>query len=176
MDYSLPGSSVHGISQARIREWSYYFLFQGIFPTQGSDSHLLYWQVSSLPLAAPGKPQIPHTCVNIWYLFFSFWLTSLCVTDSRSIYISGNDPVQMTHISFLFMAEYWVIFHCGLPRWLSSKESACQCRSHGFDLWVGKISWRRKWQPTAVFLPGKSHRQRSLAGYSPWGCKESDRT
>ena len=42
--------------------------------------------------------------------------------------------------------------------------------------WVGKIPWRRKWQPTAVFLPGKSHGQRSLAGYSPWGSKESDTT
>ena len=41
---------------------------------------------------------------------------------------------------------------------------------------VGKIPWRRAWQPTPVFLPGKSHRQRSLAGYSPWGCKESDMT
>ena len=37
-----------------------------------------------------------------------------------------------------------------------------------FDPWVGKISWRRKWQPTPVFLPGKSQVQRSLAGYSPW--------
>ena len=44
----------------------------------------------------------------------------------------------------------------------------------GFSPWVEKISWRRKWQPTQVFLPGKSHGQRSLVGYSPWGCKESD--
>ena len=42
--------------------------------------------------------------------------------------------------------------------------------------WVGKISWRRKWQPIPVLLPGKSHGQRSLVGYSPWGCKESDMT
>ena len=63
-----------------------------------------------------------------------------------------------------------------LPRWLSGKESACQCRRHkrcGFDPWVGKIPWRRKWQPTLVFWPGKSHEQRSLAGYSPWGCKRA---
>ena len=48
------------------------------------------------------------------------------------------------------------------------------------ETWVrslfGKISWRRKWQPTPVFLPGKSHGQKSLAGYSPWGHKESDMT
>ena len=41
----------------------------------------------------------------------------------------------------------------------------------GFDSWVGKIPWRRKWQPPPVFLPGKSRGQRSLVGYSPWGCK-----
>ena len=45
-----------------------------------------------------------------------------------------------------------------------------------FDPWVGKIPWRRKWQPTPVLLPGESHGQRSLVGYSPWGRKESDRT
>ena len=41
----------------------------------------------------------------------------------------------------------------------------------GFDPWIGKVPWRRKWQPTPVFLPGKSHGQRSLAGYSPWGLR-----
>ena len=45
-----------------------------------------------------------------------------------------------------------------------------------YDPWVGKIPWRRKWQPTPVPLPGKSHGQRSLVGYSPWGRKESDMT
>ena len=47
-------------------------------------------------------------------------------------------------------------------------------RDGEFDPWVGKIPWTRKWQPTPVFLPGKFHVQRSLAGYSPWGHKESD--
>ena len=46
--------------------------------------------------------------------------------------------------------------------------SAGDIRDAGFDPWVGKIPWRRKWQPTPVFLPGKSHGQRSLAGYSPY--------
>ena len=50
----------------------------------------------------------------------------------------------------------------GLPWWLSGKESTCQCRKLGFNLWVGKIPWGRKWQPTLVFLPGKFHGQRSL--------------
>ena len=51
----------------------------------------------------------------------------------------------------------------------SGQESSCQCRRHRFDPWVGKIPWRRAWQPTAGFLPGKSHGQRSLVGHSLWG-------
>ena len=49
-------------------------------------------------------------------------------------------------------------------------------KRHGFDPWVGKIPWRRAFHPTPVFLPRESHDQRSLAGYSPWGHKESDTT
>ena len=68
----------------------------------------------------------------------------------------------------------------GFPGGSVCKESACdegdhlQCRRPGFISWVGKIPWRRKWPPTPVFLPGKSHGQRRLAGYSPWGCKGLD--
>ena len=72
-----------------------------------------------------------------------------------------------------------VVAERGLPRWCSGKEPACRCRRHkrrGFDPWVGKIPWRRAWLPTPVFLPGESHGQRSLAGYSPWGHKELDTT
>ena len=58
-----------------------------------------------------------------------------------------------------------------LPRWLSGKASDCQCRRSGFNPGIGKIPWRREWLPTPVFLPGKSHRQRILVGYSPRGCK-----
>ena len=65
----------------------------------------------------------------------------------------------------------------GLHKCSSGKEPACQYKRQkrgGFDPWVRKIPWRRKWQPTPVFLLGKSHGQRSLAGYSPWGHKESE--
>ena len=65
----------------------------------------------------------------------------------------------------------------GFPGGASGKEPACQCRRrerHRFDPWVGKMPWKRAWQPTLVFLPGEFHGQRSLAGYSPQGHKESD--
>jgi len=65
------------------------------------------------------------------------------------------------------------------PGGASGKESTCQYRrlkGHGFDPWVGKIPWRRAFQPIPVFLPGESDRQRGLVGYSPSGHKELDTT
>ena len=71
------------------------------------------------------------------------------------------------------------IMYWDFPGGASEKESACQCnrcKRPRFDPWVERMPWRRKWQPTPVFLPRKSHGQRSLVGYSPWGHKESDMT
>ena len=62
----------------------------------------------------------------------------------------------------------------------TEKKTTHQCRRPkrsercGFNPWVGKMPWRRAWQPTPVFLPGESHGQRSLVAYSPRGHKESD--
>ena len=67
----------------------------------------------------------------------------------------------------------------GFPGGHSDKELARYCRRLkrcGFDPRVGKKPWRRKWQLTPVFLPGKSLAQKSLVGYSSWGRKESDTT
>ena len=67
----------------------------------------------------------------------------------------------------------------GFPGGPSGKDPTCQCRRrkrHGLDPWVRKIPRRRTWQPTAVFLPREPHGQRSLAGYRPQGCKDSDTT
>ena len=91
----------------------------------------------------------------------------LCWTPELKL---GLFPKHLLHFS------RWVFSYLGLPWWVSSKESFCQCRRRGFNPWVGKIHWRSKEQPTPVFSPGKSHGQRSLAGYSPRGHKESDTT
>ena len=89
--------------------------------------------------------------------------------------------VPSTLVLFLYNLHICIILEFslntrGLPWWFSGKDSACPCRRRGFDPWVGKILWRRKWQPTPVFLPGKYHGQRNLAGCSPWDCKESSMT
>ena len=61
---------------------------------------------------------------------------------------------------------------CRLPGLSQSLQGGIS----GSDPWFRKIPWRRKWQPTPVCLPGESHGQRSLVGYSPWGHQESDTT
>ena len=69
------------------------------------------------------------------------------------------------------------IVQTGLPRWLSGKDSVCNTgavEDTGLIPGSGRSPGRRAWQPTPVFLPGESHGQRSLVGYSPWGHKESD--
>ena len=83
---------------------------------------------------------------------------------------------------FLLYNESAVCIYIFPPSWhfpggTSSKEPICQCRRqqrYGFNPWVGKIPGRRKWQPTPIFSPGKSHGQRSLLGYSPQGHKNSN--
>ena len=50
------------------------------------------------------------------------------------------------------------------------------CKRYRFDPWVGKTPWRRAWQPTLAFLPGEAHGQKSLVGYGPQSCKQSDMT
>ena len=80
-----------------------------------------------------------------------------------------TDTTERLHFTSLFIS--------GFPGGSSGKEPACQSRRRKrcrFDLWVGKILWRREWQPTPVSLPGESHGQRSLAGCSPQGLKESE--
>ena len=88
--------------------------------------------------------------------------------------------LKYSHYMFTCLALcYYPSFIPGLPRWYSGKESAGQsrrCKRHGFDPWVRKIRWNRKWQPAPVFLPGKFHGQRCLVRYSLWGGKQLHKT
>ena len=129
MDCSPPGSSVHGILQARILEWVAMPSSRGSSRPRDRTqvSRLLHWQAGSLPLAPPGEPY-----------------TSKGFPGGK---VLKNPPA-----------------------------SAGDAGDLGLIPESGKIPWRRAWQPTPVFLPGESHGHRSLAGYSPWGPKESDMT
>ena len=99
----------------------------------------------------------------------ALWKRGLAYFVSECLYFKSVSPV---HFIYLLM----IIPRGFLPWWLSSKQSACQHRRCGFHPWGGEDPWRRKWQPTPVFLPRKSHGQRSLVDFSPWGCKRIGHT
>ena len=101
MDCSPPGSSVHGISHERILEWVAISFSRG-FSWPRDWTGVCCLAGGSFITKPSGKP---HTYINVRYLFFSFCLTPFCLTVSRSIHISTNDPV-------LFLFNDWVIFHC----------------------------------------------------------------
>ena len=76
----------------------------------------------------------------------------------------------------MLVSAVQLYIYMGFPGGASGKEPACPCRRHktcGFDPWIGKILWNRKWQPTPVFLHGKFHGQRSLGGYIQSTAKDS---
>ena len=137
------------------------------------------YQTNWFPKCA-GLPSQPHVMENrefpFSYILASSWYCQIF-----------NNLMDLTSISFpklvfasenIFLTYYILIcfcYHIFLCTY-SGKESPCQCRKLRFDPWVRKIPWRRKWLPIAVFLPGKSHGQGSLAGCSPWNCNELDTT
>ena len=102
-----------------------------------------------------------------------------------------NKPLSLVYFQNLLSPLIFHVFHVEkfciyinvyleLPRaslgGSEVKASACNTGDLGSIPGSGRSPWRRKWQPTPVFLPGESHGQRSLVGYSPRGCKESDTT
>ena len=121
---------------------------------------LLHEEISSLP----------HAIVFL-YFFASITEESFLISSCYSSELC----IQMG-VSFLFSFAFYFSFHRDFPGGSDGKSICLQCGRPGFDPWVGKIPWRRKWQPTPVLLPGKSHGQRSLAGCSPWDRKGLDTT
>ena len=96
------------------------------------------------------------------------------IVKDRGDWYAGVHGVAKSHI---WLSDWTTNSIIGLSSWLSGKESTCQCTKYGFKPWVGKNPWRRKWQLSPVFLPGKSHGQRSLVGYIVHGvAKELDMT
>ena len=142
------------------------------------------WKIFSvIPKTLLGDHLLPldsHITFTEWHpsvsLYGSFYLTSLhCQEFPVLLWQHFLSPPRLMSFPSCWLISF-PILEIGLPWWHSGKEPNCQCRKHRFDPWVGKIPWKRKWQPSPVFLPGKSQGQRSLAGYSPWGHQRLDTT
>ena len=101
-----------------------------------------------------------------------------CLLLERKAIINLESVLKSRHYfasKDLYSQSYGFSIALGFPGGLDGRV-CLQCGRPGFDPWARKIPWRRKWQHTPVFLPGKSHGQRSLTVYSLWNCKESDMT
>ena len=102
---------------------------------------------------------IHHRCMGLFLGFLFCYIDLYFCCCASTIWIDKEDVIHThTHTHT----------HTQLPRWLSGKESVCQCRRRRSHPWVRKISWRRKWQPTQVLLPGESQGCGSL-GLPPMG-------
>ena len=100
-------------------------------------------------------------------LQFMLILLKQSILNSILQVIQDQNPVLSFCLCILFF-QYHLLHRLSFPWRHSCKEPASQCRRHRrgrFNSWVRKMLWRRKWQPTPVLLPGKSHGQRSPAGY-----------
>ena len=120
--------------------------------------------------------------VPSFVLFFRFHMQMIsCIlsfSDLLHLVWYPLGPLMLLQTEIFHSLLGLSIYNLGASQ-VAQRWRICQCRRckrPGFNPRVGKIPWRRKWQPTPVFLPGDSHGQRGLAGCSPWGSKESDTT
>ena len=186
MDCSPPGSSVLGISQARILEWVAISSSRGFFQPRN-------WTYISSPSCIAGgfftseprgKPELylKHLKQQVEQRKGS----PNPIGSKARTWLEKSCSVQRMEICITSLGTFWklageTVFIGTMIRGGFTRDSAVENPSVmqetwrcGFDPWVGKSPWRRKWQCTPVILPRKSHGQRNLPGYSPWGHKESD--
>ena len=137
----------------------YFFLLSIFHEVMGPDAMILvFWMLSF-------KSAFSLSSFTFIKRFFS---SLLCASLTKDIFFRRLSTFLWVCLSY-FINSYEYIR--GLPRWLSGKEFVCNAGDADSIPDPGRSPWRRKWQPTPVFLPGKSHEQRSLASYSPWSHK-----
>ena len=175
-------ATVHGVakSRARLSDFTFTFHFHALEKEMATHSSVLTWRIPGTEepggLPSLGSHRVGHDWSDLAVTaaaLFPEWLgTSYFISLSLLLCKIGNVLDSFVGKGLLEIGKCF-------PGGTSGKGPTCQCRRcrrHGFNPWVRKIPQRRAWPPTLVFLPGESHGQRSLAGYSPEGHKESDTT
>ena len=167
MDCSMPGFPVHHISQSLLKlmplsRWCHPTISSLLSPS----SHIFNLsQHQSLFQGVSSSHQVPK-----------YWSFSFSISPSNeysgliSFRIDWLDLAAQGTLESSPTSQYYSLLR-GFSHGSDGKESACNAGDPGSIPGLG-IPWRRKWQPTPVFLPGEFNGQRSLAGYGPWGHKE----
>ena len=188
MDCSLQGSSVLGISQARILEWVAISSSRGFFqPRNWTHIPSLFCIAGGFFTSEPlGKPELylKHLKQQVEQKKGS----PTPMGSKARTWLEKSCSVQRMESCITSLGTFWrlageTVFIGTMIRGDFTGDSAVENTSAmqetwrcGFEPWLGKSLWRRKLQCTPVIWPRKSHGQRSLTGYSPWGHKESDIT
>ena len=108
-----------------------------------------------------------------WMMWRMTCLGHTCESDNAiSIWSNLTNLIWHYDIEVQFMLVDYIWLYMGASLVAQVVKNLLQCGRPGFNPWVRKIPWRSKWQPTPIFLPGDSHGQRSLVGYSPCRLKE----
>ena len=135
--------SMGSLSRTWLSNFTFTFHFHALEKEMATHSSVLAWRIPGMGepggLLSMGSHRVRH--------------------DWSGLAVAGNYLYQERKLKLKLKYHFWLI----------DKESACQCRWHGFNHWIRKITWRRKWQPTSIFLPGKSYGQKSLAGEQSMG-------
>ena len=162
MDREARPAAIHGVAKSRTRLSDWTELNWGLYQNweKCTDFPYAFW---------------PHMCIAplLSVLLTRMILLLLLLNKGRTY---TDHPESIVY----FLVYSWYCVFCGFgqvynkqmgfPHGASGKEPACQCsrcKRREFDPWVGKIPWRKAWQPTPVFLPGESRGQRSLVGSGP---------
>ena len=163
MDCSLQGSPVHGILQVRILEWA-------AMPSLKGSSWPRDWTHVSVFF------------IGSWVLYHWHHLgSSIFSHNPYNIPLTESNQVQLllVYSEGVWDKKEWVDLFKGFPGGAKGEEPACQCRRpkrHRFNSWVRRSPGGGHGNPLQYSFLENPHRQRSLANYSSWGCKESDTT
>ena len=128
----------------------------------------ILWTQEPSGLQSVGSHRVKHDCATEQNISLFFYLCcSLCLRFFLPVILLN---IKSHRIEILYPSSMDPKLLKGFPGGASGQELSCQCRrceGQGFDPWVGKVPWRRTWHPTLLFLPGESHGERNLVGYSP---------
>ena len=152
MDGGAWWAAVHGVTRSRTRlsDFTLFFHFHALEKEMATHSSVLAWRIPGT--GEPGG-----------------------LPSMRSHRV-GHDWSDLAAAAAAGTSLLCVVYLDDFSHGSDGKEICLQCGRPGFNPWIGKLPWRKEWQPTPIFLPGEFHGQRTLAGYSPRCCKELDMT
>ena len=164
--------------EGSLGENEYMYGFPG--GSNSTESACTAWDLGSIPGSgrSPGEGNdypLQYSCLDSSIDRGAWQATVHGICRTESLHCSPETTTTLLIIYTPIQNKKFKVWKkSGMDKEWHSQGMLLKCKRHRFSPWVGKISWRREWLPTPLFLPGEFHGQRSLEGYTLWGYKESD--